>query len=62
MGYDRGVGGTELDRRLRELLIADIQRKHKVDIRDDKKAMSKLWKESTASSLFLARTRTRRSR
>ncbi|KAI0318042.1 actin-like ATPase domain-containing protein [Amylostereum chailletii] len=46
IGYDRIVGGTELDRRLREILIADFQRKYGRDIRQDKKAMARLWKEA----------------
>lgn len=46
VGFDRQVGGTELDRRLREMLIKDFERKHKKDIRSDKRAMAKLWKEA----------------
>ena len=46
VGYDRTAGGTELDRRLREILIENFVAKHKRDIRGDKKAMAKLWKES----------------
>ncbi|KAL4245181.1 Heat Shock Protein 70 (HSP70) [Abortiporus biennis] len=46
VGYDRQVGGIELDRRLRELLISDFQKKHKKDIRSDRRGMAKLWKEA----------------
>lgn len=46
VGYERGVGGTELDRRLREILIDEFIGKHKRDIRGDKKGMAKLWKEA----------------
>ncbi|KAL4257706.1 Heat Shock Protein 70 (HSP70) [Pleurotus pulmonarius] len=46
VGYDRITGGTELDRRLREILIAAFNNKHKRDIRGDKKGMAKLWKEA----------------
>jgi hypoxia up-regulated 1 len=46
VGYDRGVGGTELDRRLREILIQEFNGKHQKDIRGDKKGMAKLWKEA----------------
>jgi hypoxia up-regulated 1 len=46
VGYDRGVGGTELDRRLREILIQEFNGKHQKDIRSDKKGMAKLWKEA----------------
>ena len=46
VGYDRKVGGTELDRRLREILIEEFNGKHKKDIRTDKRGMAKLWKEA----------------
>ncbi|KZT68073.1 actin-like ATPase domain-containing protein [Daedalea quercina L-15889] len=46
VGFDRTVGGTELDRRLREIMISDFNRKHKKDIRQDKRGMAKLWKEA----------------
>ncbi|KAK0189615.1 hypothetical protein F5146DRAFT_931492 [Armillaria mellea] len=46
VGYDRTVGGTELDRRLRELLINDFVSQHKRDIRQDKRGMAKLWKRA----------------
>ncbi|KAF9034459.1 HSP70-domain-containing protein [Hymenopellis radicata] len=46
VGYDRHLGGTELDRRLRELLADDFIAKHKRDIRQDKRGMAKLWKEA----------------
>ena len=46
IGYDRVVGGTEIDRRLREILIADFSKRYGRDIRSDPKAMAKLWKEA----------------
>ncbi len=46
IGYDRSTGGTELDRRLREILANDFVKKHKKDIRADKRGMAKLWKEA----------------
>ncbi|EGN94918.1 hypothetical protein SERLA73DRAFT_114391 [Serpula lacrymans var. lacrymans S7.3] len=46
VGYDRRTGGTELDRRLREILIDNFVSKHKRDIRTDKRGMVKLWKEA----------------
>ena len=46
VGYDRLTGGTELDRRLREILVEEFESKHGVRIRDDPKAMMKLWKEA----------------
>ena len=46
VGFDRTVGGTELDRRLRQMLVKDFERKHSKEIRSDKKAMAKLWKEA----------------
>ncbi|KAI6037994.1 heat shock protein 70 family [Pisolithus marmoratus] len=46
VGSDRSTGGTELDRRLREILIEAFINKHKRDIRRDKRGMAKLWKEA----------------
>lgn len=46
VGYDRQTGGTELDRRLREILIESFNEKHKKDIREDKRGVAKLWKEA----------------
>jgi len=46
VGHDRTTGGTELDRRLREILIENFNSKHKKNIREDKKGMAKLWKEA----------------
>ncbi|KAM6493377.1 Heat shock protein 70 family [Amanita muscaria] len=46
VGYDRTTGGTELDRRLREILIEGFNAKHGRDVRQDKKGMAKLWKEA----------------
>ncbi|KAI6118149.1 heat shock protein 70 family [Pisolithus sp. B1] len=46
VGSDRSTGGTELDRRLREILIEAFISKHKRDIRRDKRGMAKLWKEA----------------
>ncbi|KAJ3743119.1 Hsp70 protein-domain-containing protein [Lentinula detonsa] len=46
VGYDRGVGGTELDKRVREILVDQFVAKHGKDIRKDKRGMAKLWKEA----------------
>jgi hypoxia up-regulated 1 len=46
VGYDRTVGGNELDRRLREILVESFNSKHKKDIRSDKRGMARLWKEA----------------
>lgn len=46
VGYDRNIGGAELDRRLREILVDAFINKHKRDIRSDKRGMAKLWKEA----------------
>ncbi|KAK0480495.1 Hsp70 protein-domain-containing protein [Armillaria luteobubalina] len=54
VGYDRTVGGTELDRRLRELLVNDFVNKHKRDIRRDKRGMAKLWKEASRVKAILS--------
>jgi hypoxia up-regulated 1 len=46
IGYARGTGGNELDRRLRKILVNDFNSKHNKDIRTDSRGMSKLWKEA----------------
>ena len=46
VGYDRSAGGTELDRRMREILIEGFNIKHGRDVRQDAKGMAKLWKEA----------------
>ncbi|KAF8515704.1 Hsp70 protein-domain-containing protein [Hysterangium stoloniferum] len=46
IGYVRGVGGNEFDRRLREILVDDFNNKHNKDIRKDARGMAKLWKEA----------------
>jgi hypoxia up-regulated 1 len=54
VGYDRSVGGTELDRRLRDLLAADFLKKHKKDIKSDKRGSARLWKEATRVKTILS--------
>ncbi|KZS89329.1 actin-like ATPase domain-containing protein [Sistotremastrum niveocremeum HHB9708] len=47
VGYDREASGTEMDRRLRDILGADFNSKHPWnDITRDQKGMAKLWKEA----------------
>ena len=46
VGYDRNVGGIELDRRMRKILVEMFNNKAGKDIREDKKGMAKLWKEA----------------
>lgn len=46
VGYDLTTGGTELDRRLREILIEAFNTKNKRDIHEDPRGMAKLWKEA----------------
>jgi molecular chaperone DnaK (HSP70) len=46
VGYNLHSGGTELDRRLRELLIEQFEKKHGKSIRKDERAMARLWKEA----------------
>jgi hypoxia up-regulated 1 len=48
VGYARDIAGTELDRRLRDLLVADFTEKHPSvgDVTKDKRGMAKLWKEA----------------
>ena len=54
VGYDRNSGGTELDRRLREILIDAFNVKSKRDVREDKKGMVKLWKEAQRVKAILS--------
>ena len=54
VGYDRAIGGTELDRRMREILIEGFNAKHKRDIRGDKRGMAKLWKEAQRVKAILS--------
>lgn len=54
IGYDRTVGGAELDRRLREILIDAFVKQHKRDVRQDKKGMAKLWKEASRIKAILS--------
>ena len=54
VGYDRFAGGTELDRRMREILVEEFEHKHGVRIRDDPKAMMKLWKEAERLKAILS--------
>jgi hypoxia up-regulated 1 len=54
VGYDRTVGGTELNRRLRNLLVNLFMSKHKKDIRSNKKALAKLWKETERVKAILS--------
>ncbi|KAH9996166.1 actin-like ATPase domain-containing protein [Russula compacta] len=54
VGYDRFAGGTELDRRMREILVEEFERKHGGRIRDDPKAMMKLWKEAERLKAILS--------
>ncbi|KAF6749582.1 Hsp70 protein-domain-containing protein [Ephemerocybe angulata] len=54
-GYDRTVGGIEIDRRLREILADAFTAKHKgKDIRKDKRGMAKLWKEAQRVKMILS--------
>ena len=46
VGYDRSTSGVELDRRLRDILADDFTKRHKKDVRTDKRGMAKLWKEA----------------
>lgn len=54
VGYDRSIGGTELDRRLRDILVNSFNAKHKKDIRGDKRGMAKLWKEAQRVKAILS--------
>lgn len=54
VGWDRDVGGLELDRRLREILVKTFEEKHKKDVRKDKRGMAKLWKEANRVKTILS--------
>ncbi|KAG6820326.1 hypothetical protein H0H93_002175 [Arthromyces matolae] len=54
VGYDRHLGGTDLNKRLRQMLIEAFNTKHKRDIREDKKGMAKLWKETERVKAILS--------
>jgi hypoxia up-regulated 1 len=54
VGWDRNVGGLELDRRLRDILIKSFEEKHKKDVTKDKRGMAKLWKEANRIKAILS--------
>ena len=54
VGFDRTAGGTELDKRLRDLLATDFLTKTGKDARKDVKAMAKLWKEAMRVKAILS--------
>ena len=54
VGYDRNSGGTELDRRMREILIDAFNAKTQRDVREDKRGMVKLWKEAQRVKAILS--------
>ncbi|KAJ3516309.1 hypothetical protein NLJ89_g1202 [Agrocybe chaxingu] len=53
-GYDRSIGGTEMDRRLRDILADAFNVKHKKNVREDKRGMAKLWKEAQRVKAILS--------
>ena len=54
LGFERRVGGNELDRRLREILIRDFEKKHRTEVRSDERALAKLWKEANRVKTILS--------
>lgn len=54
VGFDRSTGGTDLDRRMREILVERFITQHKRDIRRDKRGMAKLWKEASRVKAILS--------
>ncbi|KAG9310975.1 Hsp70 protein-domain-containing protein [Chiua virens] len=54
VGFDRSTGGTDLDRRLREILVERFIIQHKRDIRKDQRGMAKLWKEASRVKAILS--------
>ncbi|CAA7262192.1 unnamed protein product [Cyclocybe aegerita] len=53
-GYDRSIGGTEMDRRLRDILVDAFNVKHKKNVREDKRGIAKLWKEAQRVKAILS--------
>lgn len=53
-GFDRSISGTDLDRRMREILVEKFITQHKRDIRRDKRGMAKLWKEASRIKAILS--------
>lgn len=54
VGYDRQIGGSALDRRLREILADQFDTKHKKYIRRDPRGMAKLWRETARVKAVLS--------
>ena len=54
LGFEWQVGGNELDRRLREILIRDFGKKHWTEVRNDKRVLAKLWKEANRIKTILS--------
>jgi len=54
VGYDRTVGGIELDRRLRDILVDIFNTKNGRNVREDKRGMAKLWKEAQRIKAILS--------
>lgn len=54
IGYNLHSGGTELDRRLRELLVDQFEKKHGKSVRSDERAMARLWKEASRVKAILS--------
>lgn len=54
-GYDRTVGGLEIDRQLREILADEFNAQHKSkDVRTNQRGMAKLWKEAQRVKMILS--------
>lgn len=54
VGFDRSTSGTDLDRRMRDILVETFITQHKRDIRRDKRGMAKLWKEASRVKAILS--------
>ena len=54
VGHTREASGVEMDRRLRDILIEAFNKKTGKDVRTDKKAMAKLWKETQRVKAILS--------
>ena len=54
LGFERKVGGNELDRQLREILDSKFEKKHWTEVRSDRWGLAKIWKEANRVETILS--------
>ncbi|KAG6369740.1 Hsp70 protein-domain-containing protein [Boletus reticuloceps] len=54
VGFDRSTSGTDLGRRMRDILVERFFSQHKQDIRRDNRGMAKLWQEASRVKTILS--------